>query len=126
MALVVPALLLGLTAVARMTLSCEAGVVCNSRVATNWVLPGLALPTAILWGIPLRGGSDRYLGVLASSVVLWALLGVWASRRATRRPIATWRSWFREYVFLLMGVWLGVIAGLVALGAIVGRSTFSA
>jgi hypothetical protein len=125
MALLVPALLLGLTALAKVTLTCPTGQLCSNRVATNWVLPGLALPTAILWGIPLRGGTARYVGVVASSALLWAILGVWAAGRATRRPIATWRTWFREYAFLLIGVWLGVLAGLVALGAIVGQNTFS-
>ena len=125
MALLVPAALLGLTALAKVTLTCPTGQLCSNRVATNWVLPGLALPTAILWGIPLRGGTARYIGVVASSAVLWAILGVWAAGRATRRPIATWRTWFREYAFLLIGVWLGVLAGLVALGAIVGQNTFS-
>jgi hypothetical protein len=125
MALLVPAVLLGLTALAKVTLTCPTGQVCNNRVATNWVLPGMALPTAILWGIPLRGGTTRYIGVVASSAALWAILGVWAAGRATRRPIATWRTWFREYSVLLIGVWLGVLAGLFALGAIVGQNTFS-
>ena len=127
MALVVPALLLGLTALAKLALQCGSGSICSNgvTVATNWVLPGLALPTAILWGIPLRGGASRYAGVIASSVVLWAILGVWASNRATQRPIATWRTWFREYIGLLIGVWLGVAVGLFALGTIVGQGTFS-
>jgi hypothetical protein len=125
MALVLPAILLGLTALAKVTLTCPTGQLCNNRVATNWVLPGMALPTAILWGIPLKGGTSRYVGVVASSAALWAILGLLAANRATQRPIATWRTWFREYFVLLIGVWLGVLAGLFALGAIVGQNTFS-
>ncbi len=124
-ALVVPALLLGLTAVAKVVLSCPTGQVCSTSFATNWVLPGMALPTAILWGVPLKGGTNRYIGVVATSALLWALLGIYAARRATRRPIATWRTWLREYALLLIGVWVGVFLGLLALAAIVGQNTFS-
>lgn len=126
MALVLPTALLAVTSAARVLVTCQAGDVCRSRVATNWVLPGMALPTAILWGVPLRGGTTRYVGVLATSALLWAILGIWAASRATRRPIASWRTWLREYIFLLLGVWLGVFAGLFALAGIVGQSVFSA
>jgi hypothetical protein len=125
MALVVPALLLGATAVAKAALTCPTGQVCSTSFATNWVLPGMALPTAILWGVPLHGGTPRYIGVVATSALVWALLGIWASGRATRRPIASWRTWFREYLLLLAGVWIGVFVGLLALAALVGQGTFS-
>lgn len=119
--LIVPAVLLGLTMLAKNRFPCTTGT-CTTGFATNWVLPGLALPTAMLWGIPLLGSTARVVGVFATSALLWALLGYLAARRATLRPVASWRTWCREFAVLLLGVWLGVIVGLLALGALVGKS----
>jgi hypothetical protein len=125
MALTVPAALIAVTLAAKALVTCPAGQVCSTSFATNWMLPGMAMPTAILWGVPLRGGTARYIGVAATSALLWALLGMWAASRATRRPVASWRTWFREYFVLLMVVWIGVLVGLLALAALVGQTTFS-
>ena len=51
-------------------------------------------------------------------------LGTVAARRATRRPVATWRDFWREYFWLAGGVWLGVIVALVLVALVLGRPIF--
>ena len=45
-----------------------------------------------------------------------------ASVRATKRPAATWRDFWREYLWLATGVWVGVVAALVAADLVLGRA----
>ncbi len=89
--------------------------------ALGWLLATLALPTAVLVGLPFAGGAPRYLLAVLSSALVWLVLGAVAARRATRSPVATWRDWWREFVWLLAGVWLGVIAGLAGLAFVATR-----
>ena len=46
------------------------------------------------------------------AVVLWLALGAWAARRSARSPVAGWREWWREYLWLLLPVWGGTLAAL--------------
>lgn len=89
--------------------------------AIGWLLAALALPTGVVVGLPFAGGAIRYALAVATSVALWLTLGAVAARRATRSPVATWRDWWREYLWLLAGVWLGVVVGLAGLAFVVTR-----
>ena len=84
----------------------------------------LAAPGLLVAGAPLRSGSGVYLGAVVGSAVLWMIVGAVAARRATRLPVASWRDYWREYAWLAVGVWLGVIAALVAVNLIFGRALF--
>ena len=81
-----------------------------------------AAPGLLVAGIPLTTESGRtFLGVMGS-IALWLVLGVVASRRATRSPVAMWRDYWREYLWLAVGVWAGVVMGLALTELFVGRA----
>ena len=121
LALVLPAAAVA-TALVLWQVAPEAGSVRLVSGGAGWLLAALGLPTAIFLGIPFKGGSGRYLAAAASSAVVWLVLGAVAARRATRSPVASWRDWWREYLWLAAGVWFGVIAGLSALAFFLVRS----
>ena len=84
----------------------------------------LAAPGLLVAGAPLRSGRSVYLGAVVGSAVLWMIVGAIAARRATRMPAASWRDYWREYVWLAAGVWLGVVLALGAVNLIFGRALF--
>jgi hypothetical protein len=84
----------------------------------------LAAPGLLVAGAPLRSGRSVYFGAVVGSAVLWMIVGAIAARRATRMPAASWRDYWREYVWLAAGVWLGVVLALVAVNLIFGRALF--
>jgi hypothetical protein len=65
-----------------------------------------------------------YLGAIVGSALLWMIVGAISARRATRLPVASWRDYWREYVWLAAGVWLGVVVALVAVNLVFGRALF--
>lgn len=79
-----------------------------------------AAPVLLVAGAPLATGGGVYALAILGSAVLWAVLGAIAARRATRRPAADWRDFWREYAWLALGVWVGVIGALVAVQLLVG------
>jgi hypothetical protein len=83
-----------------------------------------AAPGLLVAGVPLRSGGNVYMAAIGGSAALWLILGVVASRRATQSPVASWRDFWREYLWLATGVWLGVIVALVAVDLILGRALF--
>jgi hypothetical protein len=83
-----------------------------------------AAPGLLVAGAPLRSGRNVYLGAVVGSAVLWMIVGAIAARRATRMPAASWRDYWREYVWLAAGVWLGVVLALGAVNLIFGRALF--
>jgi hypothetical protein len=87
----------------------------------GWILAALALPTAVLVGLPFSGGPIRLTVAIATSVVAWFVVGFAASRRATRVPVADWRDWRREYLWLAIPLWLGVLVGLGGFALLVTR-----
>ena len=87
------------------------GLACVQSLGV-WLLAAMALPTALLWGLPLETGTGRYTAAALTSAVVWAALGYLAARRATRRGLATWRTWWSEYVWFAVAVWVGVALGL--------------
>jgi hypothetical protein len=83
-----------------------------------------AAPGLLVAGVPLRSGPTVYLGAVAGSAVLWMLIGAIAARRATRVPAASWRDYWREYVWLACGVWLGVVVAIGAVDLMFGGALF--
>lgn len=84
----------------------------------------LAAPGLLVAGAPLRSGRSVYLGAIVGSALLWMIVGAIAARRATRMPVASWRDYWREYIWLAAGVWLGVVVALGAVNLIFGRALF--
>lgn len=84
----------------------------------------LAAPGLLVAGAPLRSGRSVYLGAVVGSAVLWMIVGAIAARRATWMPAASWRDYWREYIWLAAGVWLGVVLTLGAVNLIFGRALF--
>lgn len=80
-----------------------------------------AAPGLLVAGAPLASSEHYPLAVLGS-MPLWLLLGFVASRRATTRVVASWRDYWRELVFLSVGVFLGALAALIAATQILGES----
>jgi hypothetical protein len=91
------------------------------RGVGSFVLGVLAAPALLVAGVPLATGGSFAMGI-AGSVLLWLLVGVLAARRATRTPAASWRDFWREYLWLAGGVWLGTIGALLVANLILGRS----
>lgn len=80
-----------------------------------------AAPGLLVAGAPLAS-SDHYPLAVLGSVPLWLLLGWVASRRATTHVVASWRDYWRELIFLSVGVLLGALAALIAATQILGES----
>ena len=51
---------------------------------------------------------------------MWVVVGIVAARRATRSPVATWSDYWREYLWLAAGIWLGVVVAVVAIRLTIG------
>jgi len=73
----------------------------------GFLLTALGVPTMLLLGVPVSGGTPRYVVAGVTSLVLWLGIGAWASVRATRNVVASWRDWWREYAWLGVPVWIG-------------------
>lgn len=80
-----------------------------------------AAPGLLVVGAPFADESSYPLAVVASAP-LWLLLGFLASRRATRRVIASWRDYWRELLVLAVAVVVGAVAALVIATAVLGES----
>lgn len=78
----------------------------------------MALPVMPLLGMPAAGGGTRLMLAVAASAALWWMLGQVVAGRVTRRPVAGWREWTREFLVIGIGLWAGAAGGL-ALGALV-------
>lgn len=91
------------------------------RGAAGLMLSVLAAPGLLVAGVPLTSGAATYALAALGSAVLWFLLGTAAARSATRRPAATWGDFWKAYLWLAGGVWLGVAASLVAANFLLGR-----
>ena len=55
---------------------------------------------------------------------MWVLVGVLASRRCTRNPMATWTDFWRQFLSLCAGIWVGCCAAMVVAAMVVGESLF--
>ena len=84
----------------------------------GFVFAFIALPTMPLFGIPATGDFVRHGLSFISSLLLWWIIGHYASLRAIRAVIASWPEWRREFRPLAIGLVLGSLISL-ALAAIV-------
>jgi hypothetical protein len=92
------------------------------RGALSFVCAIAAAPALLVYGVPLSHGNGTYLPAIGLSTLGWLAIGVLASFRATRRPAATWRDFWREYLWLAAGVWLGTGFALLAADLLLGRA----
>ncbi|MGZ4699651.1 MAG: hypothetical protein ACXV5U_11760 [Ilumatobacteraceae bacterium] len=95
-----------------------------TRGVAGFLTAVMAAPGLLVVGAPLRASHGSYLSAIVGSAVLWMLVGAISARRATRLPAASWRDYWREYLWLAVGVWLGVVAALLAVNLIVGQALF--
>ena len=80
-----------------------------------------AAPGLLVAGAPFADEAN-YQNAVLGSIGLWLVLGFLASRRATRSPMAAWRDYWREMVWLTIAVVMGAVAALVAATAILGET----
>jgi hypothetical protein len=92
------------------------------RGAASFLAAVLAAPALLVAGAPLRSGTAVYLAAVAASVVLWLVVGAVAARRATAKPIATWRDYWREFGLIAGAIWAGTVVALVAANLVLGRA----
>ena len=111
MGLIVPGLVFAAAVLVWQTWPCE-GSSCVKNAQLGWVLASLAAPTALVAGFPLESGTARLVAAGVGAVVLWLSIGGWAGRRSARYPVAGWREWWREHLWLLVPVWGGTVAAL--------------
>ena len=95
------------------------GTACGKPFLGAWGLVLFAVPTALASGLPWVVSPINVALALLSSLALWIVFGVWASRKATRDVDATWWSFWREVAFYFGGVVLGVVGGVVVMAVIV-------
>lgn len=80
----------------------------------------VAAPGLLVVGAPFGDESSYRLAVVASAT-LWLLIGTVASRRATRRSLATWKDYWREYTWMGAGVAVGVVGALAVAAQLLGE-----
>jgi hypothetical protein len=88
----------------------------------GFVAAVLAAPLLPAFGAPIRSGGGRYAVAVLASAVVWLLIGLLASRRAARRPVATWGGFWAEYLLLALSAWVGVVLSLIASNLVMGRA----
>lgn len=92
------------------------------RGVAGLVLATLAAPTLPVLGLPIAEGGTRTWIAVGLAMALWIGVGALAAHRATRRPVAGPADWWREYLRLAAGLWLGAL-GALALAALVLGAT---
>ncbi len=78
----------------------------------------IALPVLSIAGVPAVSAFTSYAVATVASAVIWFALGQVSAVRATRRAVAGWPEWSREFRPLAIGVAIGAVLAL-ALSAIV-------
>ena len=118
-AALLPAALMGLAALVMLR-----GNTSLARGVGGFALAIFAAPGLLAAGVPLSTGASTYGVAIVASAALWLLIGVLASRRATRSPVATWRDFWREWAWPAAGVWIGVAVALGVADLVLGRTLF--
>ncbi len=111
---VVPPLVLG--ALALLVLQLFDGKL-SGRVGL--ILGVMAAPALPAVGAPFSDTDVYPIGV-ALSVLLWLVVGAIAAHRSTRNPMAVWTDFWRTYLWLAGGIWLGAMVALVVARLAVG------
>lgn len=79
----------------------------------------ISAPGLLLLGAPIADSSTYPMALLISAI-FWAAIGVVAAWRATRRPIAGWPDFWREYLLLWVATAVGVGIGIGIAAARIG------
>jgi hypothetical protein len=79
-----------------------------------------AAPVLLLVGAPF-GQESHYPWAVAASVGVWAGLGWWAARRATRTAVAGWPEFWREYTWMVVGLVAGAVLAIIVVAVIYGE-----
>jgi hypothetical protein len=119
-ALGLPAILLTLAGVVFFLWPCE-GSACVKTSLAAYLLVLLAAPTALVFGLPWILNPLTIGGAALTSLLMWLLLGRWSARRATTDVDGTWRTYAAELLFMIGGVWMGIILGLGVIGLWLSR-----
>ncbi len=82
-----------------------------------------AAPGLLLVGAPFAD-TDRYALAIGASALLWILVGLLASRRATRNPMATWNDYWHHYAWMCGGIWAGCCLALAISASVISDSLF--
>jgi hypothetical protein len=85
--------------------------------AVSFVAMVAAFPLMPVAGIPAANGTVRVVLAAGASLLVWWFLGQMVAGRVTRRAVAGWREWTREFLVLGAGLWLGAV-GSVLLAAL--------
>lgn len=83
----------------------------------------LAAPGLLAAGAPF-GDRGLYPIAVVASGVMWLAVGFLASRRATRNPLATWGDYWRHYLWLAGGIWVGAGVALGIATVVIGDSLY--
>lgn len=79
-----------------------------------------AAPGLLVIGVPFASTSTYPIGI-AISVALWVVVGLSATRVATRNPMASFADFWRAYRWLAVGVFAGALLALAASSLLLGR-----
>lgn len=82
-----------------------------------------AAPALPMVGAPFSDTARHPLAI-GISAVLWVIVGVIASRRSTRHPMATWGDYWRTYAWLAAGIWLGTMVPMAVARFAIGGDLF--
>ena len=88
--------------------------------AAGFVALVAAFPVMPVLGVPAADGSGRLAVAVVVSLVVWWVLGQMAAARVTRRAVAGWREWLREFVVIGSGLWLGAVGAVLMAAMVLG------
>ena len=85
------------------------------------ILGVAAAPGLLVVGAPFSDSSVWSIGI-AVSAMLWLVVGAVAARRTTRNPMAGWPDFWRTFLWLAAGIWVGVAVALLVARYTVGET----
>jgi hypothetical protein len=80
----------------------------------------IALPVLSIAGVPAVSTLASYIIATLASAAIWFGLGQVSAIRATRRAVAGWPEWVREFRPLAIGVAIGAVMALALSGIVLG------
>jgi hypothetical protein len=80
----------------------------------------IALPVLSIAGIPAVSTFASYAIATVASAAIWFGLGQVSAIRATRRAVAGWPEWAREFRPLAIGIAIGAVLALALSGIVLG------
>lgn len=86
----------------------------------GYLIVNAGIPALALTGVPAISAASRIVIAIVASVGLWWTIGHFSAVRASRRSIAGWSEWRREFRPLAIGVWAGTILALGVAAFVLG------